>query len=169
MEARIETGQNARIGRAYRSGRGCRIKLHPKCTEGSSCCVPGTLELSPNQDKKLKSSDGHVSIPFKHTELRRNGTVQGGFIPLIIAALASSVPGGLVERAVAGAGLVWRHKDRNWRVKHTGNGLLISPWKGTLTGGNGFYHHHRGVIRPANVQDIKKIPLSGRRVIQSLF
>lgn len=165
MEVRIKRGQEKRIGTAYKKQRGCRLAIHPNCTEDATCCAPGRLELSPNQMEKMKKGD----IRLTHEDLRRNRTVQGGFIPLIIAALASSVAGGLIERSIAGAGLVWRRGDQNFKINHRGRGLHIVPWKGKLSGGSGFYHVHRDMVRPATSEDIKKIPINSRRIMQTIF
>ena len=80
----------------------------------------GKMTLTAAQQKRLLDNDAaassssssehsankpssEVRIPFTHDDLRRNGTVSGGFIPLILAAIASSVAGGLIERGIAAA------------------------------------------------------------------
>ena len=138
MDIRIKKGQDKRIAHAYRNRRGCRIVIHRNCGGGADCCTTGRLTLTAAQQKHLDTlnDNGHgdsgsreVSLPFTHEDLHQNGTVSGGFIPLILAALASSVAGGLIERGIAGAGFIWKHAHGACHLKTStgGTGLHIVP------------------------------------------
>ena len=162
-------GQDKRIYRAYKTGRGCRIGIH-KCSDDASCCKPALLELSPNQSARLKKSPASATIPFTHAELKRNASVQGGFLPLIIAAIASSIAGPLVEHAIAGAGLIWKRKDdEHLRVRHRGEGLQLSRFSEKIPGEPGFYYHGKNGSRPASGNDFAKISQNGRQILHSLL
>ena len=120
-----------------------------------------------------QSSEQPTSLPFTHEDLRRNGTVSGGFIPLILAAIASSVAGGLIERGIQGAGLIWKHAHGACHLKSGGEGaagkkgravgLHIVPYRGKFApeAGNGLYLNPwprgRGIFpRPALPGDVRK-------------
>ena len=179
---RIKKGQEKRIARAYKNRRGCKIVIHHQKCLDKGCCTPGRMTLSAAQQKHLASEDAAASeqptsLPFTHEDLRRNGTVSGGFIPLILAAIASSVAGGLIERGIQGAGLIWKHshgachlksttaadsKD-NKKGRGTVQGLHIVPYRGKFApeAGNGLYLNPwprgRGIFpRPALPGDVRK-------------
>ena len=181
---RIKRGQEKRIARAYRTpGRGCKIVVHHQKCGGADCCSPGRMALSATQQKRLASEDAAASeqptsLPFTLADLRRNGTVSGGFIPMILAAIASSVAGGLIERGIAGAGLIWKHAHGACHIKSGAAGkeggaagtkkgralgLHIVPYRGKFApeAGNGLYLNPwprgRGVFpRPALPGDVRK-------------
>ena len=96
-----------------------------------------------------------------------------------LAAIASSVAGGLIERGIAGAGLIWKHAHGACHLKSgtvTGNGeggaagkkgralgLHIVPYRGKFApeAGNGLYLNPwprgRGIFpRPALPGDVRK-------------
>ena len=194
MDVQIKKGQERKIARAYKSKnrRGCKIVLHPsKCSRG--CCTSGRLDLSSDQRQKLslgggggqKTTDGsndggEIGVHFTHEDLHRNGTVAGGFIPLILAALASSVVGGLIERGIAGAGIVWKAgggpKGDAYHLKtSSGNGFHIVPYKGKFAheSGAGLYLNPwprgRGILpRAARPEDIRTVSPSQKKILRAL-
>ena len=129
----------------------------------------------------MSSSDENAptSLSFTPEELRRNGTVSGGFIPMILAAIASSVAGSLIERGIAGAGLIWKHPHGACHLKSTTTttiadskdkkgrgavqGLHIIPYRGKFAPESGMgiylqpYQRGRGIFpRPALPGDVRK-------------
>lgn len=169
---RIQKGQEKRIARAYRTpGRGCKIIVHhQKCGGGdASCCIPGRMALSAAQQKRLasemqqESSDASnhpsISLPFTHEELRRNGTVSGGFIPLILAAIASSIAGGLVERGIAGAGLIWKPSSSN-----THGAYHLKPATSLTKNKKGYNNngHGDGVTKKGRAVGLHIVPYRGK-------
>lgn len=183
-EYMIKRGQEKRIARACRNRKGCHIILHQKnCSGGSDCCRTGRLNLNPSQRKRIMAAESHghkkIDLSFKSGDLDRNKSVVGGFIPLIIAALASSVAGGLIERGIAGAGLVWKHSNGVCKVKlMSGGGVHITPYRGKFTPsketGAGLYlapwRKGRGLEpRPANSDDLKKISAPHKKILRELL
>ena len=200
---RIGRGQEKKIARACRARRGCYITLHRKdCSGGDECCRVGRLNLNPSQRERVEKSASHnekkLDLPFKNGDLERNKSVKGGFIPLIIAAIASSIAGGLIERGIAGAGIVWKHRNGASKLKLLkGGGIHITPYRSkkfgaapkggsttttttttTTTNGTGLYltpwKKGRGLqknhqARPLNLDDLKKISAPHKRLLNELF
>ena len=176
---RIKKGQEKRIARAYKNRRGCKIVIHHQKCLDNGCCTPGRMTLSAAQQKRLLSEDARrnsekpTSLPFTPEDLKRNGTVSGGFIPMILAAIASSVAGGLIERGIAGAGLIWKHShgachlksasSKDEKGRGTVQGLHIVPYRGKFAPEAGMgiylqpYPRGRGIFpRPALPGDVRK-------------
>ena len=131
----IQAGQNAKIRRALRLGKGCRIQVVKKGTSTSG--QQHQLLVTPaHVEKYRKASHGSVvSLPFKHEDLKKNH--KGGFLPLIAAALApiiGGVAGGLIEKEIAGSGI---HTSRSrggggakklYSMERHGSGMILTPW-----------------------------------------
>lgn len=190
----MKRGQEKRIARAYRKRRGCRITLHPQCAVGGGgnggCCTTGRLSLSAAHLKRMQKSAGDnnggdakkpVTLPFSHADLERNAQVSGGFIPMILAAIASSIAGGLIERGIAGAGIsgsgfLWRHGTGACHLKPVeGGGLHITPYRGKFAPGSGAglylapWPRGRGLMpKPAGPEDVRKITASHKRILKAL-
>ena len=101
----IHPGQNAKIRKALKLGKGCRIQVVKKGSSTSGQPHQQQLLVTPAHiEKYQKASHGSiVSLPFKHEDLKKNH--RGGFLPLIAAALApiiGGVAGGLIEKEIAG-------------------------------------------------------------------
>jgi len=112
-------------------------------------------------DRYRKATHGSVvNLPFKHEDLRRNHS--GGFLPLLLAALApviGGVAGGLIDKAIGGSGIGWKGKGKgkgkkSWghggnkipttiklfTVEKNGSGMFLNPWQGrspTVVAGGG--------------------------------
>ena len=115
--------QGNRIMRAYKRKKGCRIKAK-KMGPGASCKT--SMLLTPAQFKKYHSAKTGkiVSLPFEHKHLVENMKHEGGFLPLLAAALApvlGGVASGLIERGIAGAGIYKKKK---------GTGMYLNPYMG---------------------------------------
>lgn len=146
----VQPGQAAKIRRAFKHSKGCRIKVK----KGAS--TNGQLLVSPaHVEKYRKASHGSViTLPFKHEDLRRNHS--GGFLPLLLAALApviGGVAGGLIDKAIAGSGIrdwkgkAGKGKSRGYEgnkipatiklftVEKHGSGMILNPWQGGGRGG----------------------------------
>ena len=121
----IQAGQNAKIRRALRLGKGCRIQVVKKGTSASGQQQHQLLVTPAHVEKYRKASHGSiVSLPFKHEDLKKNH--KGGFLPLIAAALApiiGGVAGGLIEKEIAGSGIYSKKKKKN-----AGSGMYLNPF-----------------------------------------
>ena len=79
-----------------------------------------------------------VPLRFKHEHLIENMHHQGGFLPLIAAALAPVLGGiaaGAIERGIAGSGLHGPHRTSGCHGNHgfypppyQGHGLYLNPY-----------------------------------------
>ena len=152
----IHPGQNAKIRKALKLGKGCRIQVVKKGSSGQG--QQQQLLVTPAHiEKYRKASHGSiVSLPFKHEDLKKNH--RGGFLPLIAAALApiiGGVAGGLIEKEISGSGIrtsrgrgrgggrvngsgltvfrgkpVWRG-PKLYTVEKHGSGMILNPWMGS--------------------------------------
>ena len=153
----IHPGQNAKIRKALKLGKGCRIQVVKKGSSTSGQPHQQQLLVTPAHiEKYKKASHGSiVSLPFKHEDLKKNH--RGGFLPLIAAALApiiGGVAGGLIEKEISGSGIrtsrgrgrgrgrvngsgltvfrgkpVWRG-PKLYTVEKRGSGMILNPWMG---------------------------------------
>ena len=156
----VEPNQEKRIRLALQKRKGCRIKTRKIVSNGNyNGLLKGEMLLTQSQWKKYhKAKAGEtVALPFLHKHLEKNMHHKGGFLSLILAALApilGGVAGGLIERGIAGAGLhppklVWCKKTTKqstpvaFEIKSAarGNGLYLSPWTGHshFKSGTGLY------------------------------
>ena len=152
----IHPGQNAKIRKALKLGKGCRIQVVKKGSYTSGQPHQQQLLVTPAHiEKYQKASHGSiVSLPFKHEDLKKNH--RGGFLPLIAAALApiiGGVAGGLIEKEISGSGIrtsrgrgrgrvngsgltvfrgkpVWRG-PKLYTVEKHGSGMILNPWMGS--------------------------------------
>ena len=151
----VQPGQAARIRRALKHSKGCRIKVKKggEYTHGQHQLLVTPAHL----DRYRKATHGSVvNLPFKHEDLRRNHS--GGFLPLLLAALApviGGVAGGLIDKAIGGSGIRWKgkagrgkgKKSRGYEgnkipatiklftVEKHGSGMILNPWQGGGRGG----------------------------------
>ena len=133
----IQSGQDAKIRRALKQSKGCRILVKKGSASGHQ---RHQLLVTPaHVEKYRKASHGSVvSLPFKHEDLRKNH--RGGFLPLLAAALASvigGVAGGLIEKEIAGSGIHQSgSRSRGGRggvkqlysMERHGSGMILNPW-----------------------------------------
>ena len=81
-----------------------------------------------------------VSLPFLHKHLKANMKHTGGFLPLLMAALApvlGGVAGGLIEKGIAGSGIYSKKRKgrkRRSKKKKSGSGMYLNPWMGPRSG-----------------------------------
>ena len=121
---RITSNQEKRLISALKSGTGCVIKIY-KANENAEnvdktifldekanqiSTARGLLHLRPEQISKIdKAKPGStIALKFSKEDLEYNRRSRGGFIPLLLAALApvlGGVAGGLIEKEIAGSGL----------------------------------------------------------------
>ena len=162
----IEPNQEKRICNALKKRSGCVIRVrkqmhgdlspmassssHHDCTDKAS---HGILYLTPQQVNRLNNSPVESVVPlrFHDHHLQANLQHSGGFLPLLLAALApvlGSVAGGFIEKEIAGRGLskindgtlIWHKHGKTKPVTFTihpdnsptsaGAGLYLRPWKG---------------------------------------
>ena len=69
------------------------------------------LLLTKKQVEKLQI--GPAKIKFNSGQILKNRSMRGGFILSLLGALATAVATGLIERAVAGSGLITTHQLPN--------------------------------------------------------
>ena len=139
--------QERRIVNAYRRKRGCRIlaKRIASTTAGKR-----KVMLTPSQFTRYHNgAPGEmVSIPFQHKDLIQNADHKGGFLPLLLAALApvlGGVVGGVIEKEISGSGIGQkgcRKKKVSGSGKHhkgcrkkkvcekEGSGMYLNPYMG---------------------------------------
>ena len=150
----IQPGQQAKIQRALKKSKGCRIQVK-KGSAASGHQRQQLLVTPAHVEKYRKALHGSiVSLPFKHEDLKKNH--RGGFLPLLTAALApviGGVAGGLIEKGIAGSGIRdWKSKpwwlggkisgkQQLFTVKKHGSGMILNPWHG----GSSSSGHGRGV------------------------
>lgn len=136
----IQPRQEARIKKAMRHQKGCRIKVK----KGNN--TNGELLVTPEHLVRYnKASHGSiVTLPFKHEDLKENH--KGGFLPLIAALLApviGGVAGGLIEKEIAGSGIRDYRKRAWWQgggakkpklftIEKHGSGMRLNPWMGNV-------------------------------------
>ena len=122
----VVPGQENRIRNALKKKKGCRIKVTKSNTDG-----PHRLLVTPAMLKRYqKATKNPVPLQFKHEHLIENMHHQGGFLPLIAAALAPVLGGiaaGAIERGIAGSGLHGTHRNSGC---HGGHGLYLNPYQG---------------------------------------
>ena len=179
----VYPGQEKRIVKAYHNQRGCHIKVHKlngeiKSEVNSNEPSRAKFVLSASQDKKyhMAPPGTDVKLPFTYQNLHENSRHSGGFIPLILAALASSVAGGLIERGIAGSGIhkfIWHTGDHSYHLTPSGNGIHLTPWRGNknnFSNGRGLYlNPYKGHVQPASQMHIKHLPLQSKRMIRELI
>ena len=107
------------------------------------------LAASPSQNngilclthqQMLKVQKAPCGTPFQFTfsaaQIKANLQHEGGFLPLLLAALApilGGVVGGIAERAIAGGSglhddVLWKRKKRIFRLTSHGDGLFLAPY-----------------------------------------
>ena len=136
----------------------------------------GKLILSPSQEEKYLRApvNSDVRIPFTHANLHQNTQHSGGFIPLILAALASSVAGGLIERGIAGAGIhkfLWHTGNHAYQLSPSGKGIHLTPWRGDkkhFTNGRGLYLNKGKSTQPASENHLSHLPSQQKKLIKAL-
>ena len=126
--------QGPRIMRAYKAKKGCRIRVRKA---GPKSAYKSSLLLTREQSKKYHAAKNGsvVSLPFLHKHLRANMKHRGGFLPLLLAAMApvlGGVLGGVAEKAIAGSGIYKKRKrgGKKRRGKRKGSGMYLNPWMG---------------------------------------
>ena len=118
--------QKTKIVKALKKKTGCKIKVK-KTNDGTS----NFLITQKHLKRYGKAKNGSVvDLPFKHKELMENMRHNGGFLPLLAAALApviGGIAGGIIEKEISGSGL-----PKLYTVKKCGKGLKLNPWMGKV-------------------------------------
>ena len=122
----VEPGQENRIRRAIKKRKGCRVRVTKHQQPG-----PHHLLVTTNMLKSYgKAAKGKtVNFQFKPEHLAENMKHQGGFLPLIAAALApliGGILGGVIEKGISkGSGLYLNPAPPPNR---DGSGLYLNPY-----------------------------------------
>ena len=114
----IMPGQERRIHDAFRKNKGCKIHVrHGKSGKQHM------LGLNMKQLAKLtRAQPGSiVGIPFTGNDLKQNRKMKGGFLGMLLGALAPLAIDAIAK--AAGAGIKMRKKR-----KKIGKGLHLAPW-----------------------------------------
>ena len=123
-------GQENGIRNTLKKRKGCRIKVKKSDVSG-----PHRLLVTSAMLKRYKKAAKGDTVPlqFKPEHLLENMHHQGGFLPLIAAALApviGGLAGGIIQKEIAGSGLPDFH-GVPWYTgtsEQGGNGLYLNPY-----------------------------------------
>ena len=111
-------GQERKIQQALRKQKGCQIGVIKD--DGAT---DKFLIHSRHKKRHEKAPYGSVvRLPFKHVELANNLRHKGGFIPLLLAALAPIIAG------VASAAIEKKISGGNICSTCNGSGMRLNPW-----------------------------------------
>ena len=186
----VHPNQETKICKAYRANRGCRIQLRkaavdPNQAGGSLNTFPagptyGRVLLDSIQKSKFDSAKPNedLTLKFSHKNLESNSKMSGGFIGLIIAALASSIAGGLIERGIAGGSLetksfLWNRGKSIYELKPHEKGVHLTPWRrhknAKFEGGKGLYIKRGSTPIPALGADLKHLSAMHKKLIKNLI
>ena len=116
----VNPGQENRIRKSIKKGKGCRIKV----TKLANSPGPHRLLVTGSAIKRYAKAQRGETVPlnFKHEHLIKN-LHSGGFISLIAAMLApviGGIAGGLLEKSISGSGIQGNPQG--------GAGLYLSPY-----------------------------------------
>ena len=123
----VEPGQENRIRKAIKNRKGCRVRVTKHQQPG-----PHHLLVTTNMLKSYGKADKGktVNFQFKPEHLAENMKHQGGFLPLIAAALApliGGILGGVIEKGISkGSGLYLNPAPPP--PNRDGSGLYLNPY-----------------------------------------
>ena len=159
ISVRVGENQGRRFHRAIRSHKGTVVRFTTSTTSHNN----DILCLTHKQLSKVKKMPPGTAFQFKFSPAQMTANLQhrGGFLPLLLAALApilGGVIGGVVEKSIAGSGIhdiIWRKNNRTMKLTSQGKGLFLSPYSAHIPkqryGGSGLYlapppssHRQRG-------------------------
>ena len=188
VNVNISSGQADKIKKAAEAGLEVSIRLSHEDLRGEH-----TLALTKTQIKKLENAYAKgtgATIKLSKTQLRHNAKLKGGFLPLILPALAtagkflaSSVLPALATGALGGIGaaagskavdkiaghgvLYLKKSGQGVKITPAGKGLYLAPWKKGSAIGDGLYlktgkgyADGRGLLLGPN-SPFKNVPILG--------
>lgn len=154
VQLEVMPNQEGKIRKALKKEKGCTI-FAKKVGHGG----PHSLLLrNPYARRYHEAKMGHpVKLPFRHQDLIQNLHHKGGFLPLLLAALApiiGGVAGGLIEKEIGGSGIrsgksshgtkkrrITKKKPELYSLEKHGSGLYLNPWKGSGLYLNPYHGH----------------------------
>ena len=109
------------------------------------------LYVTPGQKKKIeeavKNEKRDMTLRFSHRQASHNIKSEGGFLAGLLSAAARFLPSilagllaGTAEAHSEGNGMFLGKRDHTYQIRHTGEGLLITPVDHDKT--RGFYIKH---------------------------
>jgi hypothetical protein len=154
VKININENQKDRIARALQSKTGVSIKLtYSDLTSGEH-----TVALTRAQIEKIRKAYNKgkgVIIKMSETQLKKNASVQGGFIGALLPLLATAAKfilpslatgalsriGSKVVDKISGSGVMYLKKGGlTCKVMPAGQGLFLTPWaKGGSLTASGLY------------------------------
>ena len=142
LRVHIQQGQEKRFKRAVQNSGGATVRFSSLTSTSSPTPNIGILCLTRQQLVKVQRAPPGTTFTFifSAAQIRNNVQHKGGFLPLLLAALApilGGVIGGVAERAIAGSGIrlpacdgtvFWKRKNRTMKLSSNGSGLFLSPY-----------------------------------------
>ena len=188
VKVNVSSGQADKIKKAIEAGTQVSIRLSHQDLTGEH-----VLALTQRQIKKMEKAYQNgtgVVIKMSKTQLQHNAKIEGGFIPLIMPALATAgkfllsnvlpslatgalsgigaAAGSKVVDKVVGNGVFYlKKKGIGTKVTMAGKGLYLAPWHKGSSFGDGLYlksgegyFDGNGLLLGPN-SPFKKVPLLG--------
>ena len=168
VHVRVCPGQDKRLQKALRAKKSAKIHF---ITVNQSAQNTQRLTLTQAQVRKVQKAPvgTKFSFSFSKAQIQANLRHEGGFLPLLAAALVpliSGIVGGVAERAIAGSGLkgsnyhrdiVLRKRSHVMKVSPRGQGLFLTPYSSYAS----YFPKGRGLFLspPSHGRGFKKISL----------
>lgn len=149
VKVNISEGQKEKIKKAVQSGKSVSVSFSHDDLNGKHLIALTQAQV--NKMVKAYQSGTGITIKMSKTQLKKNASVQGGFIgallPLlataakfILPSLATGVLSAVGSKIVDGSGVMYLKKNgMACKVTPAGRGLYLAPWKKGSAIGSGVY------------------------------
>ena len=149
MNVHVPTNSHEKLMKAVTQSRPVSVKLN--LTEKPK----DKIYVTSGQMKKIQEAVGKgrkdMTLRFSQRQAKHNIQAEGGFLGSILSAAARFLPAILAGLSAGsdvyhkqGNGMFLGKRDHTYQVRHSGEGLLISPSDYSKT--RGFYVKHEGNI-----------------------
>lgn len=161
MKVNVSEGQKDKIKRAVQAGSAVSIRLSHGDLSGEH--VLALTQAQVNKMAKVYQSGKGMTIKMSKTQLEHNSKIEGGFLQLILPALATAgrfllssvlpsiatgaltgigaTTGSKVVDKISGSGVMYLKKNGiGCKIRPAGQGLYLAPWnKGNSVTASGLY------------------------------
>ena len=149
MELHVPKGSHEKLMKAVTKEGTVRIKL-------DLTAIPqDKLYVTSGQKRQIEEAVAKgrrdLTLRFSQRQVRHDIKSEGGFLAGILAAAARFLPSilagllaGSAESHSDGNGMFLGKRDHTYQIRHTGEGLLITPVDHSKT--RGFYVRHEGKV-----------------------